>query len=68
MSALPLPDLSQCASEPIRVPGAVQPHGRMVVLAPDTGRLLAYSANWESEQEAQEALAILPVDSGRLQP
>jgi two-component system, chemotaxis family, sensor kinase Cph1 len=68
MSALPLPDLSQCASEAIRVPGAIQPHGRVAVLAPDTGRLLAYSANWESEQAAQEALSILPVDSGRLQP
>lgn len=68
MSALPLPDLSQCASEPIRVPGAIQPHGRVLVLAPDTGRLLAYSANWESEHAAQEALAILPVDSGPLQP
>ena len=33
MSALPLPDLAQCANEPIRIPGAIQPHGRMAVLA-----------------------------------
>ncbi|GAB3760055.1 ATP-binding protein [Ramlibacter monticola] len=67
MSALPLPDLAQCADEPIRTPGAVQPHGRVSVLAADDGRLLAYSANWASEQEARDALAQLPVDSGALQ-
>jgi light-regulated signal transduction histidine kinase (bacteriophytochrome) len=68
MSALPLPDLAQCANEPIRTPGAIQPHGRMVVLAADDGRLLAYSANWESEQEAKDAVTHLAVDSGPLQP
>lgn len=68
MSALPLPDLSQCADEPIRTPGAVQPHGRVAVLAADTGKLLAYSANWDSEQAVRQALGTLPVDSGRLQP
>ena len=26
------PDLDACASEPIRVPGAIQPHGRLLVL------------------------------------
>ena len=31
MNATP-PDLDSCASEPIRVPGAIQPHGRMLVL------------------------------------
>lgn len=67
MSALPLPDLSQCADEPIRVPGAIQPHGRMAVLAADTGALLAYSANWRSEEEVRQAIALLPVDSGPLQ-
>ena len=66
MSALPLPDLAQCADEPIRVPGAIQPHGRLAVLA-DSGRLLAYSANWDSEAAVREALSMLPVDSGRLQ-
>lgn len=68
MSALPLPDLAQCATEPIRVPGAIQPHGRMVVLDALDARLLAYSANWASEEEARQAAAVLPVDSNRLQP
>jgi len=67
MSALPLPDLSQCAQEPIRTPGAIQPHGRMVVLGED-GRVLAYSANWTGEDEARRALALVPVDSAPLQP
>lgn len=67
MSALPLPDLAQCADEPIRTPGAIQPHGRMLVLAADTGRLQAFSANWDSEAEARQALATLAIDSGRLQ-
>lgn len=65
MSALPLPDLSQCASEPIRVPGAIQPHGRLAVLSAD-GRLQAYSANWEGEDAVQAALHLLPIDSARL--
>lgn len=68
MSALALPDLAQCADEPIRVPGAIQPHGRMAVLAAGDGRLLAYSANWPGEAAVREALSVLPVDSGRLQP
>lgn len=68
MSALPLPDLAQCASEPIRVPGAIQPHGRLAVLAAADGRLLAYSANWEAEDAVHAALALLPVDGARLQP
>lgn len=67
MSALPLPDLAQCAQEPIRVPGAIQPHGRIAVLAADDGRLLAYSANWPGEDAVRAALSVLPVDSGRLQ-
>lgn len=68
MSALPLPDLAQCATEPIRLPGAIQPHGRMAILEAANGKLLAYSANWPSEHAVQEALATLPVDSARLQP
>jgi light-regulated signal transduction histidine kinase (bacteriophytochrome) len=68
MSALPLPDLAQCADEPIRVPGAIQPHGRLIALAADTGQVLAYSANWPSEKAARDAIAALPVDSGRLLP
>lgn len=68
MSALPLPDLSQCADEPIRTPGAIQPHGRVAVLAADTGRLVAYSANWESEESVRQAVGMVPADSNRLQP
>ncbi|MEJ8835898.1 ATP-binding protein [Ramlibacter sp. AN1133] len=67
MSALPLPDLAQCATEPIRTPGAIQPHGRMAVVAAGDGRLLACSANWASEEEAKDAIARLPIDSGPLQ-
>jgi two-component system, chemotaxis family, sensor kinase Cph1 len=66
MSALPPADLAQCADEPIRVPGAIQPHGRMLAIAADSGRLLAYSANWPSQDAAHQALSLLPVDTGRL--
>lgn len=68
MSALPLPDLAQCATEPIRVPGAVQPHGRLAVLAAQDGRLLAFSANWGDESAAREAVAAMPVAPTDLQP
>jgi two-component system, chemotaxis family, sensor kinase Cph1 len=67
MDPLPTPDLAQCAIEPICSPGAIQPHGRMAVLDARDGRLLAYSANWSSQEEMREAVAVLPVDSGRLQ-
>jgi light-regulated signal transduction histidine kinase (bacteriophytochrome) len=66
MSALPLPDLAQCASEPIRVPGAIQPHGRMVVLSAADGALLAFSANWAGADEAREAVNALPIAGGAL--
>jgi chemotaxis family two-component system sensor kinase Cph1 len=39
-------ELAHCASEPIRVPGAIQPHGWMASLDASTRRLAAYSANW----------------------
>ena len=45
----PKPDLSSCDLEPIRVPGAVQPHGRVLVLDPSTLRLVAHSDNWPPE-------------------
>lgn len=41
----PWPDPTACADEPIRMPGAIQPHGRMLVLD-GNGGLLAYSDNW----------------------
>lgn len=39
-------ELAQCASEPIRVPGAIQPHGWLACLDAQTGALVAYSENW----------------------
>lgn len=38
-------DLDACAREPIHIPGAVQPHGALLVLAPDTLAVLQASAN-----------------------
>ncbi|MGE5863891.1 MAG: ATP-binding protein [Rhizobacter sp.] len=60
-----LPDLDGCASEPIRVPGAIQPHGRMVVLD-GAARVCVYSANWQGPQAAAQAVAGL--DLSRLTP
>jgi light-regulated signal transduction histidine kinase (bacteriophytochrome) len=68
MSALPLPDLAQCAEEPIRTPGAIQPHGRMLVLHAGDGRLLAHSANWPGRDAIEHALASLPIAAGDLRP
>ncbi len=45
MDPLP-PELADCANEPIRVPGGIQPHGRLVALAADDGHLVAFSENW----------------------
>jgi light-regulated signal transduction histidine kinase (bacteriophytochrome) len=36
-------DLSNCDLEPIRVPGSIQPHGRMLVLQPESLALVAWS-------------------------
>src|SRR5690554_127504 len=38
---------SDCAKEPIHIPGAIQPHGYLFVLAP-TGEILQASANAEA--------------------
>lgn len=38
--------LALCASEPIRVPGAIQPHGWLAVIDMRSGRLRAWSENW----------------------
>lgn len=40
--------LAQCANEPIRIPGAIQPHGWLAVVTLRSGELLAYSQNWQS--------------------
>lgn len=41
----PLPDLDACAQEPIRIPGAIQPHGALLVIAEADRRLLQCSDN-----------------------
>lgn len=55
--------LADCAAEPIRTPGSIQPHGRLVALSGETLELCAFSANWRFE-EVGEALASL--DASRL--
>jgi len=62
----PLPDLALCAQEPIRVPGAIQPHGWMAVLAGD-GRLAAWSANWRNADRAAEAVSLVRERLAQLQ-
>ena len=54
----PLPDLALCAQEPIRIPGAIQPHGWMAVASPD-GELVAHSANWADTDRAARALRMV---------
>jgi two-component system, chemotaxis family, sensor kinase Cph1 len=36
----PLPNLSLCEREPIHIPGAVQPHGVLLVVDPDSGEVI----------------------------
>jgi two-component system, chemotaxis family, sensor kinase Cph1 len=50
-------DLTLCDQEPIRIPGAIQPHGRMLVLDGETLALQAWSANWFDA--AADALAAM---------
>ena len=45
--AQPGVDLANCEDEPIHVPGAVQPHGILLALEPDTMRVVMVSANTE---------------------
>lgn len=42
------PELADCAAEPIRVPGGIQAHGALVVVDPDSLRILQASANVET--------------------
>lgn len=48
-------ELARCAEEPIGTPGAIQPHGRLLVLEASTARLVAYSANWLESERARAA-------------
>jgi two-component system, chemotaxis family, sensor kinase Cph1 len=63
---LPLPDLSLCEAEPIRLPGAIQPHGRIVVLNSADATLLAYSSNWRDVEEISACLTALRFDTAKL--
>ena len=42
------PEIVDCAAEPIRVPGGIQAHGALVVVDPDSLRVLQASANAEN--------------------
>jgi len=53
--------LADCASEPIRVPGAIQPHGRLVAIDA-AGAVVVHSANWPDAPAAARAIAGLPLD------
>ncbi|WP_155403797.1 ATP-binding protein [Variovorax paradoxus] len=62
-------DLSSCELEPIRVPGSIQPHGRMLVLQPDSMAFVAWSDNWPDDQlaaaqETLRGLALPPLEAG----
>jgi len=47
---------ADCASEPIRVPGAIQPHGWLLAISAASGEPLAWSDNWAGLAEADAAL------------
>ena len=53
--------LTDCASEPIRIPGAIQPNGCLLVLSPEGGAVLQASANAEAMLgcTTEQALAVL---------
>jgi light-regulated signal transduction histidine kinase (bacteriophytochrome) len=48
-------DLDDCAAEPIRIPGGIQPHGALLVLSPADFRVLQSSVN---------VAAVLGMDGG----
>ncbi len=50
-------DLAGCEHEPIRVPGGIQPHGRMLVLDARMGALVAWSENWPDAATARAVAA-----------
>jgi light-regulated signal transduction histidine kinase (bacteriophytochrome) len=68
--------LAQCASEPIRVPGAIQPHGWLASLDAGSRALAAYSDNWTRlvgdhdtpglPARIAHALSALAIDGGEL--
>ncbi|HEX5933065.1 MAG TPA: GAF domain-containing protein, partial [Pseudorhizobium sp.] len=58
------PDLDACAREPIHIPGAIQPHGALIVLRPRDMRVLQASGN--SSEFFGENLAATGVVTGPL--
>ncbi|CAM5782414.1 ATP-binding protein [Rhizobacter fulvus] len=44
-TSIEISDAADCANEPIRIPGSIQPHGALLVLEPTTLRLLQASTN-----------------------
>ncbi|MFG6415080.1 ATP-binding protein [Roseateles sp. DC23W] len=68
---LPLPDAAMlpldptsCASEPIRVPGAIQPHGWLLTLDATSGAVAAWSENWPELLGAVTSAALADVAAG----
>lgn len=39
------PDITDCAAEPIRIPGGIQAHGALLVISPESLKILQASAN-----------------------
>jgi light-regulated signal transduction histidine kinase (bacteriophytochrome) len=60
-------DLAGCADEPIRVPGAIQPHGRLLVVSVHDRRVAAYSSNWAGRDGAEAGLRATNFDIDQLQ-
>lgn len=56
VSSLSDAQLAHCASEPIRIPGAIQPHGWLAVFDLREGRLTARSENWAALLDAPDGL------------
>ncbi|QHI99917.1 GAF domain-containing protein [Xylophilus rhododendri] len=52
-------DIAACDREPIRVPGAIQPHGRLLALHGRTLALQAWSGNWIDAADARAAAQAL---------
>ncbi len=48
--ALESADLARCEDEPIRIPGAIQPHGRLLAIDVATAQPVAWSANWQDDE------------------
>jgi chemotaxis family two-component system sensor kinase Cph1 len=64
----PRVDLSACDLEPIRVPGSIQPHGRLLVLQPDSLAPVAWSENWPDAQLAAALDVVAALALPVLQP